>query len=130
MAWENFKVEEQRLQVVKAYINKESSMIDICRQYGIVSRQLRLHARDNYDCRSRLSTWKVALAFAQFLASCEILLFLMFGTEVMLIDRSKNPILPKMGRFLHNFSQTPEKKSNVASSTGAGEFLFSHPSYT
>lgn len=97
---------------------------------GGVSRQLRLHARDNYDCRSRLSTWKVALAFAQFLASCEILLFLMFGTEVMLIDRSKNPILPKMGRFLHNFSQTPEKKSNVASSTGAGEFLFSHPSYT
>lgn len=35
MAWENFKVEEQRLQVVKAYINKEASMIDICRQYGI-----------------------------------------------------------------------------------------------
>lgn len=35
MAWENFKVEQQRLQVVKAYISGESSMSDICVRYGI-----------------------------------------------------------------------------------------------
>lgn len=35
MAWENFKVEEQRLQVIEAYINKEASMTAICQRYGI-----------------------------------------------------------------------------------------------
>lgn len=35
MAWENFKVEEQRLQVIEAYINKEASMTAICERYGI-----------------------------------------------------------------------------------------------
>lgn len=35
MAWENFKVEQQRLQVVKAYIEGISSMTDICLKYGI-----------------------------------------------------------------------------------------------
>lgn len=35
MAWENFKVEEQRLQLVKAFIAGDASMIDLCRIYGI-----------------------------------------------------------------------------------------------
>jgi transposase InsO family protein len=35
MAWENFKVEKQRLQVIKTYIEGKSSMTDICIQYGI-----------------------------------------------------------------------------------------------
>jgi putative transposase len=35
MAWENFKVEEQRLQVIEAYINKEAPMTAICERYGI-----------------------------------------------------------------------------------------------
>lgn len=35
MAWENFKVEEQRLQLVKAYIAGEFSMTDLCLRYGI-----------------------------------------------------------------------------------------------
>lgn len=35
MTWENFKVEQQRLQVVQAYMNGQSSMTDICLQYGI-----------------------------------------------------------------------------------------------
>jgi len=35
MAWESYKVEQQRLQVVEAYILGHSSMTDICRQYGI-----------------------------------------------------------------------------------------------
>jgi len=35
MAWENFKVEQQRLQVVEAYIQSHSSMSTICKQYGI-----------------------------------------------------------------------------------------------
>jgi len=30
MAWENFKVEEQRLQVIEAYINGDASMTAIC----------------------------------------------------------------------------------------------------
>lgn len=35
MAWESYKVEEQRLQVVQAYISGNSSMTDICKKYGI-----------------------------------------------------------------------------------------------
>lgn len=35
MAWENFKVEQQRLQVVLAYMEGTSSMTDICLRYGI-----------------------------------------------------------------------------------------------
>lgn len=35
MAWENFKVEQQRLQVVKTYMEGLTSMTDICLQYGI-----------------------------------------------------------------------------------------------
>jgi putative transposase len=35
MAWENFKVEQQRLQAVKAYMAGTTSMTDICRMYGI-----------------------------------------------------------------------------------------------
>ena len=35
MAWENFKVEQQRLQVVQAYMEGTSSMTDICLRYGI-----------------------------------------------------------------------------------------------
>jgi putative transposase len=35
MAWENYKVEQQRLQVVQTYMSKKASMTDICKQYGI-----------------------------------------------------------------------------------------------
>lgn len=35
MAWESYKVEEQRLQVVLAYINGEASMTTLCKQYNI-----------------------------------------------------------------------------------------------
>jgi putative transposase len=35
MAWEKFKVEEQRLQVIEAYINGDASMTAICETYGI-----------------------------------------------------------------------------------------------
>jgi putative transposase len=35
MAWENFNVEQQRLQVVHAYVSAEASMTDICKKYGI-----------------------------------------------------------------------------------------------
>ncbi len=35
MAWENFKVEQQRLQVILAYIDGHDSMTDICIRYGI-----------------------------------------------------------------------------------------------
>jgi putative transposase len=35
VAWENFKVEQQRLQVVQAYMEGTSSMTDICLRYGI-----------------------------------------------------------------------------------------------
>lgn len=35
MAWENFKVEEQRLQLVKAYIAGDASMTDLCLRFGI-----------------------------------------------------------------------------------------------
>lgn len=35
MAWENYTVENQRLQVVRAYMSKSSSMVQICNQYGI-----------------------------------------------------------------------------------------------
>jgi len=35
MAWEKFKVEEQRLQVIEAYINGDASMTAICDKYGI-----------------------------------------------------------------------------------------------
>lgn len=35
MAWEAYKVEEQRLQVVLAYIQDEASMTALCKQYGI-----------------------------------------------------------------------------------------------
>lgn len=35
MAWENFKVEQQRLQLVKAYQEGESSMTHLCLKYGI-----------------------------------------------------------------------------------------------
>jgi putative transposase len=35
MAWESYKVEQQRLQVVQAYILGHSSMTDICKQYCI-----------------------------------------------------------------------------------------------
>lgn len=35
MAWENFKVEEQRKQLIQAYIEGEHSMKDLCIKYGI-----------------------------------------------------------------------------------------------
>lgn len=35
MAWENYKMEEQRLQLVNAYAIGNSSMTDICKQYGV-----------------------------------------------------------------------------------------------
>ena len=35
MAWEKFKVEQQRLQVVQAYVSGAASMAAICKQYGI-----------------------------------------------------------------------------------------------
>lgn len=35
MAWETFKVEHQRLQLVKAFKNKEHTMTALCKQYGI-----------------------------------------------------------------------------------------------
>jgi putative transposase len=35
MAWEKFKLEEQRLQVIEAYINGDASMTAICERYGI-----------------------------------------------------------------------------------------------
>lgn len=35
MAWEKFKVEQQRLQVVQAYMEGLFSMTDICLRYGI-----------------------------------------------------------------------------------------------
>ena len=35
MAWETYKVEEQRLQVVVAYLNGEVTMTALCKQYGI-----------------------------------------------------------------------------------------------
>jgi putative transposase len=35
MAWENFKVEEQRLQLVEAFIAGDESMTDLCLRYGI-----------------------------------------------------------------------------------------------
>jgi putative transposase len=35
MAWENYQVEEQRLQLVNAYVIGNSSMTDICKQYGV-----------------------------------------------------------------------------------------------
>ena len=35
MAWENFEVEQQRLQVVKSYMSGTVSMTDICKKYGI-----------------------------------------------------------------------------------------------
>ena len=35
MAWESYKLEEQRLQVVQAYASGDSSMTHICKQYGI-----------------------------------------------------------------------------------------------
>ena len=35
MAWENYKVEQQRLQVVEAYCSGQASMTAICKQYGI-----------------------------------------------------------------------------------------------
>ena len=35
MAWRNFKVEEQRLQVVQAYMQGNCSMTAICKHYGI-----------------------------------------------------------------------------------------------
>ncbi len=38
MAWENFKVEQQRLQLVQAYIEGNTSMTDLCLKYGISRR--------------------------------------------------------------------------------------------
>src|SRR5258707_11862516 len=38
MAWENFKVEQQRLQLLTAYIVGETSMTDLCIKYGISRR--------------------------------------------------------------------------------------------
>lgn len=38
MAWENFKVEQQRLQLVLAYIEGNTSMTDLCLKYGISRR--------------------------------------------------------------------------------------------
>lgn len=35
MAWESYKLEEQRLQVIQAYMLGHSSMTHICKQYGI-----------------------------------------------------------------------------------------------
>jgi putative transposase len=35
MGWENYKVEHQRLHLVEAYIEKEASMTDLCKQYGV-----------------------------------------------------------------------------------------------
>lgn len=35
MAWENSKVEHQRLQLITAYMKKEASMTDLCRRFGV-----------------------------------------------------------------------------------------------
>jgi transposase len=35
VAWEKFKLEEQRLQVIEAYTNGDASMTAICERYGI-----------------------------------------------------------------------------------------------
>lgn len=35
MAWENFEVEQQRLQLIQAYIEGDRSMTDICKQYDV-----------------------------------------------------------------------------------------------
>ncbi len=35
MAWENFKLEEQRFKLVQSYIKKEYSMTQLCKLYGI-----------------------------------------------------------------------------------------------
>lgn len=35
MAWESYKVEHQRLQLVTAYLKKEASMTDLCKRYGV-----------------------------------------------------------------------------------------------
>ncbi len=35
MAWETYKVEEQRLQLVRAYTQREASMTCLCKHYGI-----------------------------------------------------------------------------------------------
>ncbi len=35
MAWEKYKVEQQRLDVVQAYMSGDSSMTHICKQYGV-----------------------------------------------------------------------------------------------
>jgi putative transposase len=35
MAWENFKVEQQRLQLINSYIAGEAAMADLCIKYGI-----------------------------------------------------------------------------------------------
>src|SRR5919198_873840 len=35
MAWETYKVEEQRLQLVRAYTQREASMTFLCKHYGI-----------------------------------------------------------------------------------------------
>lgn len=38
MAWENFKVENQRLQLVLAYLSKVDTMTNICKLYGVSTR--------------------------------------------------------------------------------------------
>jgi transposase InsO family protein len=35
MAWESYKVEHQRLQLITAYLKKEASMTDLCLKYGV-----------------------------------------------------------------------------------------------
>ena len=35
MGWENLKVEHQRLQLVKAYIQNDASMTELCKRYGV-----------------------------------------------------------------------------------------------
>jgi putative transposase len=58
MAWETYKVEEQRLQLVRAYNQKEASMAFLCRQYGVsrktgykwVQRHLELGEEGLRDC--------------------------------------------------------------------------------
>jgi hypothetical protein len=35
MAWENYKVENQRLQLVQTYISGHADMTELCKQYGI-----------------------------------------------------------------------------------------------
>ena len=48
MAWENFKVENQRLQLVSEYLRKETPMTDLCKKFGI-SRKTAYKWVDRYE---------------------------------------------------------------------------------